>query len=347
MATNLFGEQDSIGWLKNALGQFGSGLSQQQLDFNKQQSNLDWQFNRPNVSNPYGKVTYTQNPNGGFTQSTTLNKGQQNILSSEDALAYQRAQTLSGILGKASNTNYNLPTLAYKNLPQLNYGNEVAKTTTQNAFKSATGLLDTRFNEKATADDAQLAARGIPVGSELYNKIAMERERARGEAYNEAAYNAIELGQKASEQAFGQSLDARAQAQLEQDALYKAVYDAKTFGIETPIKQAATLSGIVPTSGQVNVPNMGSLPAIGTSGTAIMDSVTSLAKLAQDGKISQAQLEQGYKDLENKLAIANVQAGASIAAARAQAGAMINAAKLNTEAEKWIFNAGLEASGEG
>jgi len=320
---SAFGKKPSQDW-----GAIAGNLQNQQLGFNNQQAALDFQYNRQNMNTPYGNINYTLNPDGTISQNTALSAGQQKVLTGEDRVAAQRAQSLAGVLSSMPNGSANnLPSLSYSNLPQLDYGSGLQTKTTQDAYNTATKLLGDSYNQEAIQADAKLAARGIPVGSELYNNIAKEREQRRADAYNTAANNAILLGQKASDIAYNQSLGARQQLQGEQDSVFDSKYKNSLFRYAYPLEQARTLSTLNPTSGQVKAPSAGTLSSIGTSGSDYLNNVLALGGYAQTPLISLA-------GNEAQKAAAAASAGATVRAAGINAGASTTNTQLNIQAQK-------------
>lgn len=331
---SAFGKKQSQDW-----GAIAGNLQNQQLGFNNQQAALDFQYNRQNMNTPYGNINYTFNPDGTISQNTALSAGQQKVLTGEDQVAAKRAQSLAGALSSMPSSSVtNLPTLSYSNLPQLDYGSGLQTKTTQDAYNTATKLLGDSYDREAIQADAKLAARGIPVGSELYNTITKEREQRRADAYNTAANNAITLGQNAADTAYNQSLGARQQSQAEQNNMFTSKYNNSLFKYRYPLEQAQAISSLNPTSGQVKAPSTGTLSSIGTSGNDYLNNVLALGGYSQSALTSLA-------GNEAQKAAAAASAGATVRAAGINAGASTTNTQLNIQAQKDLLEQQARLSG--
>lgn len=74
------------------------------------------------------------------------------------------------------------------------------------AYNLATARLDPRFAEQYRSYENRLQQRGLPVGSEAYDRAMLNFERGRNDAYQNALNQSILTGQQMQAQDFGQQL---------------------------------------------------------------------------------------------------------------------------------------------
>ena len=135
--------------------------------------------NRPNQTGPFGSTSWTQGPDGQWTQNVTLTPGL------NDA-----AQSLMGGL-----SNQLDPAAARDQAINA-------------AYTQATSRLDPQWQERMAAADTQAINRGLAPGSRAYDSQMGTLNNARNDAYAQALLNA-QTG--AGNAAFGQSLAANMQ----------------------------------------------------------------------------------------------------------------------------------------
>lgn len=102
-------------------------------------------------------------------------------------------------------------TLNTSNLPQLPSGESLMKMLQDSrdaAYKNATAYLDPQFANQESALRSQLTNQGIPQNSEAWNKAMDDFGRQKQFAYQQAQSNAVNQGNVAQNQLFGQGLAA-------------------------------------------------------------------------------------------------------------------------------------------
>lgn len=136
------------------------------------QGNLDLakyttQANRINQSNPYGSVSYSQDPSGQWSQQTSLSPVQQNTLN-----AFQNMQggALQNIQDK------------YSQPFDMGSVQDIANKSYQNY----TARLDPQWNQRQSALETQLANQGIAPGTEAYTNAMRDFNAGRNDAYTQA-----------------------------------------------------------------------------------------------------------------------------------------------------------------
>lgn len=128
---------------------------------------------------PFGSTTYTRDASGLPTgQKVTLSPEVQQWLTSQFGI--------SGGLNEAALAQLkNIPTEPFK-LSEIPDTSGIAQT----MYERKLGLLDPQFKEQENALKVQLANRGIPVGSEVWNNEVNRFQRQRGETLAGAAQEA-------------------------------------------------------------------------------------------------------------------------------------------------------------
>jgi len=115
-------------------------------------------------------------------------------------------------------TNGVQSSLDYSKLNSLPTDYNKASADASNAvYSQATSRLDPQFQQGEGDIRARLAAQGISENSDAYRREMDNFGRSKTDAYNQANYSAIQAGQAAEAQAYGQALSSRQQGQNEVD----------------------------------------------------------------------------------------------------------------------------------
>ena len=136
--------------------------------------------NRTNSNGPGGSSAWTQNPDGTWTQNSTLSGNGQSI--------YNQAQ--GGL------TAGNLATSAGD-------PNAINQQAADAVYNQQTQYLDPQFKQSDQALASQLANQGIAPGSEAYNNAMLNQSNAKQQAYSNAANNATTQGASVAQGLFG------------------------------------------------------------------------------------------------------------------------------------------------
>lgn len=154
----------------------------------QQNVNQQTDANRADQSNPFGDLSWSQDPNTGqWTQNVSLAGAQGDALTAQQNLQAGRSQAASGLLGDAtSNLSQGLDT---SNLnPLFKYG--APGQTNQSAQDAVMGQLQPILDRNSKALDSQLANQGITMGSEAW-KNAHDQE---AQDQNNARLQAVQAG---------------------------------------------------------------------------------------------------------------------------------------------------------
>ena len=136
--------------------------------------------NRTNSNGPGGSSAWTKNPDGTWTQNTTLSGNGQNI--------YNTAQ--GGLSAGNLATSAGDP-------------NAINKQASDAVYNQQTQYLDPQFKQSDAALESRLAAQGITQGSEAYNNAMLNQSNSKQQAYSNAANNATTQGASVAQGLFG------------------------------------------------------------------------------------------------------------------------------------------------
>lgn len=154
--------------------------------------NAQTQANRPDQNSAYGSTQWSQDANGNWTQTQSLNQGEQ------------------GLLDKA--TQNQLQGIDYSALPELTNGADARDQAIQGAYSQATSRLDPQFQQAGNALRTQLYNSGLREGDAAYDQQMDNFGRQKNDAYTSAMNGAIAQGTAAGQSLFNQSLQGRQQA---------------------------------------------------------------------------------------------------------------------------------------
>lgn len=151
--------------------------------------------NRPNQNTPFGFSTWTQGPNGQWTQQTGLNPTLQGAMGS--------------LMGQA-NASLSSP-LDFSGLQQLGSPDAIRQQAENAIYARETSRLDPYWQQQQQQMQSQLAGQGLDPGSEAYRRATDDMSRQRTDAYQSALNNAIMGGGAEAQRQFGMNLQARQQ----------------------------------------------------------------------------------------------------------------------------------------
>lgn len=159
----------------------GIGVAQAEYNVNKQNALDTTAMNRPNQSNQFGNLTWTQDPTTGqWTQNVSLNDQQQNIFNQQQGNQQQIANMGGGMLsgfdtsqmdfsnapnmpsGVADYSKYGMPNVAdYASLGAMPQVGQYS----QQATDLYNQLMQPQLDRQRAAKEAQMAAMGLSLGS--------------------------------------------------------------------------------------------------------------------------------------------------------------------------------------
>jgi hypothetical protein len=206
----------------------------QQAVMNAQTARTNATLNRVNQYTPYGQSTYTdmgklwasQNPGVAASKNPYTDQWRNDIKLSPDSEAAARAEMLNSRLMQELGTEQVgridsavSQDLDFSQLPQLAGSGGYAdqrKQVEDALYGRATSRLDPQFEQQARQMETQLANKGIPIGSEAWNRAMDNFNRGRNDAYAGARSDAVTGGGAEQSRLFGLDIGARQQGITEQ-----------------------------------------------------------------------------------------------------------------------------------
>lgn len=170
-----------------------SALAGQQAEQAKEAWNAQLQANRPNQSNQFGSLTWSQDPTTGqWTQTNTLNQPQQDI--------FNQQQANQGLLGNMSNQF-----LSGMNMGQVDLSGAPAMGQVGQFNQQATDLYNQlaapQLERQRAAKEAQMAAMGLGLGS---GRAYDTQQELLNESENRSAMMGAQAGIQQGNTMFGQ-----------------------------------------------------------------------------------------------------------------------------------------------
>lgn len=244
--------------------------AQAQAGYNREAAITQANLNRIDQYTPQGSITYQQigtNSDGTprYSQTQTYSPEQQALYDQQNQIAQALGSTAQQQIGRVNDTmnstfNYDnmqpmttnvngAPVQRVSGTPNLQSdianagpiqrsvgptdfsadGQRVADA----VYGQATSRLDPQFKNSQSDFEARMAAQGIPVGSEAYNRQADQNARDKTDAYNDANYRAIQAGGAEQSRLFGLQLQQGQFANQAQDQQYTQNAGDATFHNQT------------------------------------------------------------------------------------------------------------------
>lgn len=175
------------------------GLANQQYQNQLGLLNAQTVANRPTQVTPQGTVSWTQDANGNWVQTTSLSPEQQALYNQQVGQQYN----LGGMIGTQGQNVAN----SLQNQYSLNPG-QLQSEAANAAYSQATRYLDPQFQREQASLESQLANQGISRGTEAYTNAMNQFNEQRGQAYDQARNQAYTQGLMGANQAFNQSMAA-------------------------------------------------------------------------------------------------------------------------------------------
>lgn len=160
-------------------------------------------INRPDVNTPLGSQTWTQNPDGTYTQNVSLSPEQQGLYNTETQNQQAIGNLGSTLIGNATNT-LSTPFDASK----VDGGQQAIQDA---LYRKSTATLDPQYQQREAAQRDQLAQQGFQTGTQGFDTAMGNFNRDRAGAYGDARDRAIIGGQAAQAQAVSEALMTRNQ----------------------------------------------------------------------------------------------------------------------------------------
>lgn len=167
---------------------------------NAEQTNA---VNRPNVNTPLGSQTWTQNPDGTYTQNVSLSPEQQGLYNTET----QNQQAMGNLGGTLINNAQDTLSTPF-DASKVDGGQQAIQDA---IYHKSTAMLDPQYQQREVAQRDQLAQQGFQTGTAGFDTAMGNFNRDRAGAYGDARDRAIVGGQSAQAQAVSEALMTRNQ----------------------------------------------------------------------------------------------------------------------------------------
>ncbi len=143
-------------------------------------------LNRFTEASPFGTSEWLQDPaTGQLVRQTTMNPWEETIYSQNRFLEMERNKALADLLGQTTQSLSSLPITP-------DGGIDAQRNRIEDAlYNRNTRFMDERFARQKDDFEQQMLNRGIPPGSELYNRLNREMMRGQEEQYEQARLASI------------------------------------------------------------------------------------------------------------------------------------------------------------
>ena len=192
-----------------------TGAAEQQAAGNLSGAQTATTANRVNQYNPYGAMTWNQDPSGQWSQTTQFSPELQQMMSQ-----YQGLGTAFGNVGQGALNQYGQIDSTGGVQPNVQGMQQVGDA----IYGAATSRLDPQWQQRQSGLQNQLYNQGLRPGGEAYDASQRNMDFAQNDAYQQARAQALAaatgaqkdlfgMGQQASNTALNQAMAARGQAQ--------------------------------------------------------------------------------------------------------------------------------------
>lgn len=163
------------------------GAAQSDAGYSQQQADRQTLANRPNISTPFGGVSWTQGSDGSWQMGSSL--------SPEVQAAYGGMKPFS-----------------MSDFGPVGTGDQAREQTIESAYNAATKRLDPRFRQQEGQLSTSLANQGLDPNSAAARASRRELTATKNDAYGGAMSNAIQQGNAAGSDVFRNNMMAQQQS---------------------------------------------------------------------------------------------------------------------------------------
>jgi hypothetical protein len=250
-------------------------------------------LNRPNEFNPYGSMQYTTDPVTGQTIATSsLSPEMQSRLNQEQLREMNQHRLQQEMFGGLRD-QLGRP-LDFSGLPEINKDYSQDRQRVEDSIYSRfQRRFKDQFAEEKNNLQQQLADRGIPMGSERYNKEMQQLSQRQNDATLNAQAQAVEMGGQEQQNLFNMGLTGRQQG-LNERLTQRSV----------PLSEYGAIQGL-----QQGVVNPNFSPMYQNSMQA--PNVLGAANMQQQGQLTREQMANQLQQSRISAGTAGVAAGIS------------------------------------
>ncbi len=184
------------------------------------------QANRPNQVNPWGSLTWAQDPQGNWTQTQELTGDAQSALDAQMEMQRRKSEQSVGMMGRLEDEfGTSMDWDRFGEQTGLEYDpTEIRQQAEDAAYGRATSRLDPRFAQEQEALEVKLRNRGLTEGDAAYDSAMGNFERSKTDAYEQAQRGAVGQGMGEAGQLYQQQMGSAGFAnQLRQNEMREAM----------------------------------------------------------------------------------------------------------------------------
>ncbi len=178
--------------------------------------------NRPNQYNPWGSMEWTQDDQGGWSQTQTLTPEAQAALDAQMQMQQGKSEQALGMMDRMTD-EFGQPVdwTQFGEQQGLEYDpSEIRQKAEDAAYGRATSRLDPRFEQEGNALEIKLANQGLSPGDAAYDNAMGNFNRSKEDAYANAQNMAVGQGKGEAAQDYSQQMGSANYAnQLRQNSM--------------------------------------------------------------------------------------------------------------------------------
>ena len=204
-----------------------------QFQYGTQAAAYNKALGNTNTVGPTGSTTYQQTGTGAYgapeyTQTTTLNPQQQQILNEQEANSIASGQTAGSVAGQAqknlespitgfstsvapTSVQGQINTSGVSAIPGANDLSGFTQQAQDASYKNQTQYLDPQFSQGQEQLDAQLRNSGAQPGSTAYDNAMLNFNNQKQQAYQSADNNAVQQGLAEQQALYGEGANTNQQ----------------------------------------------------------------------------------------------------------------------------------------
>lgn len=165
--------------------------------------------NRPNLTTPWGSMTWNKNQDGSWNGNMALSGPQQQALNDQMDIQAGRSSMAKGMLDSAGkDLSRGIDWAGFGALPN---GEQARQDATNAAYDQAKSRLDPQWDQTMEKNRTQLLNEGLDPNSQAYGTQMDNLNRQKTDAYQTAQNAAVGQGLQAGQQSFNQGMQGRQQ----------------------------------------------------------------------------------------------------------------------------------------
>ena len=172
--------------------------------------------NRPDQFTPWGSTIWEDLGDDRWRQTVALNPTDQRALEAQSGIGAGRSELALDILGRATDEFGSPARWQAMEANPVGTGAGTRQRAEDALYGRAASRLDPQWAQRTEAMETKLWNQGLRPGDEAYDAAMGNMERARADAYNQAAFSAIAGGGREAARDFTMDMQRRQQAIAEE-----------------------------------------------------------------------------------------------------------------------------------